>query len=215
MGGGRGDRVGDTLDAAKATVKNMVAAASLGGPADEDDREAAMRRERLGRTNAERDRASGRSAAPGRWDWAGDDGEGLDELQDRYAPDAEQPDPAEQEVARADGRRGDPEPEPGRWPAPVALWDRLVALEGRTVRTAKGEPFKVAAVERGAGITVVPLDGGQRWVVAAAELEAAAELFAGGEPADRLAPIRLRAEGVAASHPEYVAALFRALDAGE
>ena len=215
MGGGRGDSVGDALDAARAKVENLVGAASQAGPADGDDREAAMRRERLGRTNAESDRASGRGAAPGRWDWAGDDGEGLDELQGRYAPGAEQPDSAVQEVARAGGGRGDAEPEPGKRTAPVALWDRLAALEGRTVRTAKGEPFEVAAVDRRAGVTVVPLDGGQRWVVAAAELEAAAELFAGGEPTDRLAPIRLRAAGVEANHPEYVAALFRALDARE
>ena len=132
-------------------------------------------------------------------------------LQGRYARGAEQPDAAAQEVAQADGPRGDAGPGPARGPLKPALWDGLAGLAGRTVRTAKGEPFEVAAVERGAGVTVVPLDGGQRWVVGAEELEAAHELFAGGEPADRLAAVRLRAAGGGARHPEIVAGLLRAL----
>ena len=211
MTGGLGDRLRDGLEAAKAKAAEAVG--RVGGPegAAGDDRGEAMRRERLGRTNAERDRAAGRGAAPDRWDWAGDDGEGLDGLQGRYARGAEQPDAAAQEVAQADGPRGDAGPGPARGPLKPALWDGLAGLAGRTVRTAKGEPFEVAAVERGAGVTVVPLDGGQRWVVGAEELEAAHELFAGGEPADRLAAVRLRAAGVGARHPEIVAGLLRAL----
>ena len=170
-------------------------------------REAAMRRQRVGRTNAAAD-AAGRWAGAG----AGADGERLDDLQGHYAPDDGHGETAAPEVMRPDPPRADPEPDGAVVPTTAWLWDRLAALAGRRLATAKGEPFEVVAVERGAEVAVVPLDGGQRWIVGAAELEAAYGLIRDGMPADRLAPIRLRAAGVAARHPEVVAGLLRALD---
>src|SRR5918997_75773 len=47
----------------------------------------------------------------------------------------------------------------------AALWDQLMALEGQTTETPKGEPFRVTAVTRGEHVTVSPLDGAQEWDV--------------------------------------------------
>ena len=46
----------------------------------------------------------------------------------------------------------------------------------------------------------------------AERLEVAFALLPGGAVAGRVAPVRPRAAGVAASHPELVAGLLRALD---
>jgi hypothetical protein len=170
-----------------------------------------MRRERDGRTNAAAD-AAGAGEAAGRWDWAGNDGERLDDLQGRYAPDAGHAETAAQEVVRPDPPRGEPGPGGAVVPPTVALWNGLEALAGRQLATAEGEPFEVVAVERGAGVAVVPLDGGQRWVVEATELEVGYALVKDGMPIDRLAPIRLQAAGGMARHPEYVAGILRALE---
>ena len=207
MARGMGDHVGDALRSAKDKAEEAIGAG-------DEPREAAMHRERLGRTNAERDHAADPAPATGKWDWAGDDGEGLDELQGRFDASATRPDAAMEEVARSDPPRGEPQSPVGSGSTPDALWDRLAGLGGRTLQTAKGERFEVATLERGVGLTVIPLDGGQRWTVGPGEIGEALRLVEDGMSLDRVAPVRLRAAGVAAHHPEYVVAIVRAL-AGE
>ena len=85
-----------------------------------------------------------------------------------------------------------------------------MALEGRTVETPKGEPFRVKAVTRGERVTVSPLDGAREWMPAA-ELEAGWKAVGGGAELDGLASIRLQEAGVGSAHPEYVAGLLRAI----
>ena len=79
---------------------------------------------------------------------------------------------------------------------PQTLWDQLKVLEGQTVETPKGEPFRVKAVTSGEGVTVSPLDGGQEWVVPAQELEAGWTAVNGGAQLDGLASIRLQEAGM-------------------
>jgi hypothetical protein len=181
---------------------------------DDDERESdaeAVDAERTGRTNAAREMTDSprQEAPPGRWDTVGEPGEGLDELQGLYANDAsprehlpEQGDePTNATVARP----------PAANAATPALWDQLKVLEGQTVETPKGEPFRVKAVTSGEGVTVSPLDGGQEWVVPAQELEAGWTAVNGGAQLDGLASIRLQEAGVGSAHPEYVAGLLRAI----
>ena len=91
------------------------------------------------------------------------------------------------------------------------LWDQLMALQGQTIETPKGEPFRVIAVGRGEKVTVSPLDGGQEWDVPAQELEAGWLAVRQGAELDGLASIRLQEAGVGSAHPEYVAGLLQAL----
>ncbi len=181
---------------------------------DDDERESdaeAVDAERTGRTNAAREMADspGREPPPGRWDTVGEPGEGLDELQGLYANDAstrehlpEQGDePTNASVTHP----------PAANATTPALWDQLKVLEGQTVETPKGEPFRVHTVKSGEGVTVSPLDGGQEWVVPAEELEAGWTAVNGGAQLDGLASIRLQEAGVGSAHPEYVAGLLRAI----
>jgi hypothetical protein len=181
---------------------------------DGDERESdaeAVDAERTGRTNAAREMTDspGREPPSGRWDTVGEPGEGLDELQGLYANDAstrehlpeQEDEPTNATVAH---RPADNATTP-------ALWDHLKVLEGQTVETPKGEPFRVKAVTSGEGVTVSPLDGGQEWVVPAQELEAGWTAVNGGAQLDGLASIRLQEAGVGSAHPEYVAGLLRAI----
>ena len=184
-------------------------------PFDEKESEQdaeAVAAERTGRTNTARDMTAGpeQEPVPGRWDSIGEPGEGLDELQGLYAKDAAIRDQLPE--------RGDqPSPATTDQPSPSAaattpeLWNQLAALEGRTVETPKGEPFRVKAVMRGEQVTVSPLDGGQEWDVPAAELEAGWKAVGGGAELDGLASIRLQEAGVGSAHPEYLAGLLRAI----
>ena len=88
---------------------------------------------------------------------------------------------------------------------------QLMALEGHTIETPKGEPFRVMAVERGERVTVSPLDGGQEWDVPAQELEMGWLAARQGAELDGLASIRLQEAGLESAHPEYVAGLLRAI----
>ena len=175
----------------------------------------AVAAERTGRTNNARDMNAGpeQRPVPGRWDSIGEPGEGLDELQGLYA---------------ADAATRDQLPEPGEAPSPAtidkqpppdatitpALWNQLAALEGQTIETPKGEPFRVISVTRGETVTVSPLDGAGEWEVPAGELEAGWKAVSGGAELDGLASIRLQEAGVASAHPEYVAGLLQALLGG-
>ncbi len=187
-------------------------------PFDEKESESdaeAVAAERTGRTNAARDMIAGseQGPAPGRWDSIGEPGEGLDELQGLYATDAATRDQLPE--------RGDqPSPAPTDQPSPSAatvtpeFWNQLAALEGQTIETPKGEPFRVKAVTRGEKVTVSPLDGGQEWAVPAQELEAAWLAVSQGAELDGLASIRLQEAGVGSAHPEYVAGLLQAITGG-
>ena len=89
-----------------------------------------------------------------------------------------------------------------------------MALEGQTIETPKGEPFRVKAVTRGDQVTVSPLDGGQGWDVPAQELEVGWLAVSQGAELDGLASIRLQEVGLESAHPEYVAGLLRAITGG-
>ena len=172
-------------------------------PFDEKESEpdaGAVAAERTGRTNTARDMTAEpkQEPVPGRWDSIGEPGEGLDELQGLYANDA-----AIQDQLLRSTAATTPE-----------LWNQLAALEGRTVETPKGEPFRVKAVRRGERVIVSPLDGGQEWDVPAAELEAGWKAVGGGAELDGLASIRLQEAGVGSAHPEYVAGLLQAITGG-
>ena len=130
-----------------------------------DDQETdaeAVAAERTGRTNTARDMTAvpEQGPAPGRWDSIGEPGEGLDELQGHYAADATSREQLPEQ-------RNQPSPATIDQPSPSAttitpeLWNQLAALQGQTVETPKGEPFRVIAVTRGEQVTVSPLDGGQ------------------------------------------------------
>jgi hypothetical protein len=182
--------------------------------ADADELESdaeAVAAERTGRTKTARDMidSTGKELAPGRWDSIGEPGEGLDELQGLYAADAMSQDQLPEHGVDATTATGSHFPTAN--PITPALWDQLKALEGRTVETPKGEPFRVNGVVSGEGVTVGPLDGGQEWDVPAHELEAGWKAVNGGARLDRLASIRLQAAGVGSTHPEYVAGLLRAV----
>ena len=181
---------------------------------EESDAEA-VAAERSGRTNTARDMTLGLEQAPppGRWDSIGEPGEGLDELQGLYGADAsgqeqlpergDEPSPATGGSASAAGIT-----------VTTALWDQLMALEGQTIETPKGEPFRVKAVTRGDQVTVSPLDGGQEWDVPAHELEAGWLAVSQGAKLDGLASIRLQEAGLESAHPEYVAGLLEAIRGG-
>ena len=182
-------------------------------PDDQQESDAkAVAAERTGRTNAARDMASGaeQGPSPGRWDSIGEPGEGLDELQGLYAADA-----TGQEQLRERGDESSPATHGSATPAVTTnaaeLWDRLMALEGQTVETPKGEPFRVIAIERGEKVTVSPLDGAQERDVPARELDAAWLVVSQGVELDGLASIRLQEAGVGSAHPEYVAGLLQAI----
>jgi hypothetical protein len=208
MRGNAGDRI-NKPDAGRAETHHLRDPEPA-GDAEQSDAEA-IAAERTGRTNTARDMiaAPDQGATPGRWDSIGEPGEGLDELQGLYAADA----PARDQL-----------PEQGEVPPPAtidqslpedtitpALWEQLMALEGQTIKTPKGEPFRVIAVTRGEQVTVSPLDGAREWDVPAQELEAAWQAVSGGAELDGLASIRLQEAGVGSAHPEYVAGLLQAL----
>jgi hypothetical protein len=176
----------------------------------ESDAEA-VAAERTGRTKTAREMidSTGKELAPGRWDSIGEPGEGLDELQGLYAVDATSQDQLPERGDDATTATGSHFPTAD--PITPALWDQLKALEGRTVETPKGEPFRVNAVAPGESVSVSPLDGGQEWDVPAQELEAGWKAVNGGARLDRLASIRLQEAGVGSTHPEYVAGLLRAV----
>ena len=175
----------------------------------------AVAAERTGRTNTARDMNAGpeQRPVPGRWDSIGEPGEGLDELQGLYANDA-----AIQDQLPERGNEPTPATTGGRPPSATAitpaLWDQLMSLQGQTIETPKGEPFRVKAVRRGERVIVSPLDGGQEWDVPAAELEAGWKAVDGGVELDGLASIRLQEAGVGSAHPEYVAGLLQAITGG-
>lgn len=176
----------------------------------ESDAEA-VAAERTGRTNTARERTdlTEQDSPPGRWDSIGERGEGLDELQGLQANDGSNRDhlPEQRDEAASGTEFGSPtaiETSP-------ALWHQLAALEGQTIETPKGEPFRVQAVTPREHVTVSPLDGAREWDVTARELEAAWAVVSGGVQLDGLASIRLHEAGVGSEHPEYVAGLLRAL----
>ena len=185
---------------------------------DEKERESdaeAVAAERTGRTNTARDMTAGseQGPVPGRWDSIGEPGEGLDELQGLYASDTATRDQLPD--------RGDPpspattgQPSPSAAATTPELWNQLMTLEGQTIETPKGEPFRVKAVARGEQVTVSPLDGGQEWDVPAQELEAAWLAVSQGMELDGLASIRLQEAGVGSAHPEYLAGLLQAITDG-
>jgi hypothetical protein len=178
---------------------------------DEKESDAeAVAAERTGRTNTARDMTAAPEPGPppGRWDSIGEPGEGLDELQGLYAADAA---PRDQLPEQGDAPTTATTESPSSTTIIPALWDQLAALEGQTVETPKGEPFRVNAVNHGKHVTISPLDGGQEWAVPASELEAAWLTVSQGTELDGLASIRLQGAGVASAHPEYVAGLLRAL----
>jgi hypothetical protein len=182
-------------------------------PDDQQESDAkAVAAERTGRTNAARDMASGTEQlpTPERWDSIGEPGEGLDELQGLYAADA-----TGQEHLPERGEELSPATDRSATPTATAnaaeLWDRLIGLEGRTIETPKGEPFRVIAIERGEKVTVSPLDGAQEWDVPAEELEAGWLAVSQGVELDGLSSIRLQESGLKSAHPEYVAGLLRAI----
>ena len=171
----------------------------------------AVEAERTGRTNAARDMTASPTEEPptGRWDSIGEPGEGLDDLQGLYANDAST-------RGHLPERGDEPTSATGsHFPATDAisrgLWNQLMALEGRSIETPKGEPFRVISVIRGERVTVSPLDGGQAWDVPAQELEAGWTAVNRGAQLDGLASIRLQEAGVRSAHPEYVAGLLRAI----
>ena len=176
----------------------------------ESDAEA-VAAERTGRTNTARERTdlTEQDSPPGRWDSIGERGEGLDELQGLQANDGSNRDHLpEQRDEAASGTEFGP---PTAIETSPALWHQLAALEGQTIETPKGEPFRVQAVTPREHVTVSPLDGAREWDVTARELEAAWAVVSGGEQLDGLASIRLHEAGVGSEHPEYVAGLLRAL----
>lgn len=176
----------------------------------ESDAEA-VAAERSGRTNAAREIAAspGQAPPPGRWDSVGEPGEELDELQGLYANDAATrdhlPEQGDESTTATESRLSTASA------VTPALWHQLMALEGRTVETPKGEPFRVLAVASGVCVTVSPLDGGREWDVPAQELEAAWTVVSDGARLDGLASIRLQEAGVESAHPEYVAGLLCAV----
>jgi hypothetical protein len=212
-GSDAGENGGDQTETAGTgtTEVNTMQGASLPDGERESDTEA-VAAERTGRTNAVRDMVSGteQGAPPGRWDSIGEPGEELDELQGLYAADAtgqehlpergEEPSPAADEFATSAA------------PTDAAeLWNRLIALEGQTIETPKGEPFRVIAIERGEKVTISPLDDAQDWAVPARELEAGWLAVSQGIELDGLASIRLQEAGLESAHPEYVAGLLQAI----
>jgi hypothetical protein len=179
----------------------------------ESDAEA-VAAERTGRTNAARDMLSEpEQAQPGQWDSIGEPGEGLDELQGLYAADAtgqeQLPERGDEPSLATSGAAS-----PAEITVTSALWDPLMALQGQTIETPKGEPFRVTTVIRGAHVTVSPLDGAQDWEVPARELEAGWRAVRQGTELDRLASIRLQEAGLESAHPEYVAGLLQAVAGG-
>ena len=176
----------------------------------ESDAEA-VAAQRTGRTNTagEMTATLGQGPAPGRWDSIGEPGEGLDELQGLYADDASAHDHLPEKGDESTTATGSHLP--GANATTLELWDQLKALEGQTVETPKGEPFRVIAVQTGVGVTVSPLDGGLEWDVPAQELEVGWPVLNRGARLDGLASIRLQEAGVGSAHPEYVAGLLRAI----
>ena len=179
----------------------------------ENDAEA-VDAERTGRTNAARAAADGQNQAPGRWDAIGEGGEGLDELQGLYAADVT---PLVDLAERGAGSSASTIDSPTQAPTAITPehWDKLEALEGETIETPKGEPFRVIVVARGERITVSPLDGGQEWDVSAQELAEASRAVSDGAQLDGLASIRLQEAGLGSAHPEYVAGLLHAISGGD
>ena len=212
MGENAGDR----------TEKDRTGTIGVNNPPDaefaDDERESdaeAVAAERTGRTNTARDMRTGpgHERSPGRWDAIGEPGEGLDELQGLYASDAtgqeqlpergDEPSPAARGSASAGATTISP-----------ALWDQLAALQGQTIETPKGEPFRVVAVIRGEKVTVSPLDGAQERDVPARELDAGWLVVKQGVALDGLTSIRLQEAGLESAHPEYVAGLLWAMSGG-
>jgi hypothetical protein len=180
---------------------------------DEQERNAeAVAAERTGRTNAAHDMLSGpeQGPPPGRWDSVGEPGEGLDELQGLYAADAtgqeQLPERGDESPPAADGSAF-----PGATTFTSSLWDQLMVLDGQTIETPKGEPFRVMSITPRKGVTVSPLDGGQEWDVPAQELETGWLAVSQGVELDGLASIRLQEAGLESAHPEYVAGLLQAI----
>jgi hypothetical protein len=175
----------------------------------------AVAAERTGRTNTAHDMAASteQRTAPGRWDSIGEPGEELDELQGLYAADASSeeqlPDRDEDPMTTTGSHR------PSATTITPSLWDQLLALEGQTIETPKGESFRIEAVSRGEQVTVSPLDGGQQWNIPAHDLEAGWSAVSQGMELDGLASIRLQEAGVASEHPEYVAGLLHAMTDGQ
>jgi hypothetical protein len=210
------ENVGDRVEefAADKNEKHGLLDGELADGEQESDAEA-VAAERTGRTNTARDMTSGskQKPPPGRWDSIDEPGEGLDELQGLYAADATG---QEQLPERGD----EPSPAtsgsapPAATTTTAALWDQLTALEGQTIETPKGEPFRVITVERGERVTVSPLDGAQEWDVPARELEAGWLAVKQGAELDGLASIRLQEAGVGSAHPEYLAGLLKTIAGG-
>jgi hypothetical protein len=209
MGEGVGDRI-EKLAAGK-NDKYGPPDAGTSGEELESDAEA-VAAERTGRTNTARDMLAGpeQGALPGRWDSIGEPGEGLDELQGLYAADATPREQLPEQGEEPSPARIEQPPPSGAATTP-SLWTQLAALEGQTVETPKGEPFRVTTVTRGERVTVSPLDGGQEWDVPAQELEAGWLAVSQGVELDGLASIRLQEAGVGSAHPEYLAGLLQAI----
>jgi hypothetical protein len=180
--------------------------------AEEESDAKAVAAERTGRTNTARDMLSGseQEPPPGRWDSIGEPGEGLDELQGHYAADATGEEQLPEQGVEPSRDTGS-STSPAATTTTPALWDQLTALQGQTIETPKGEPFRVMSITRGERVAVNPLDGGQEWDVPAQELEAGWLAVRQGAALDGLASIRLQEAGLESAHPEYVAGLLQAI----
>jgi hypothetical protein len=202
-----GDRTG-TAGADAVETHNLHDAGATDGEQESDAE--AVATEHTVRTNTARDMTPvpEQGSVPGRWDSIGEPGEGLDELQGLYSADATSRD---QLPEHGDEPTTTGDLSPSAATITSSLWGQLMALEGRTVETPKGEPFRVKAVTRGERVTVSPLDGAREWDVPAAELEAGWKAVGGGAELDGLASIRLQEAGVGSAHPEYVAGLLQAI----
>ena len=89
----------------------------------------------------------------------------------------------------------------------ATLWERVRALEGRTLPTVSGrEAFDIAAVTDG-HVRVVPRSSATPRTITRREFEHAEAL--GLATAD-VTPIQLREAGVSEFNPAYVAAIIRA-----
>ena len=85
------------------------------------------------------------------------------------------------------------------------MWVSVRALQGRTLLTARGNPFCVVSVKTGYVAVVLQSTGKERRI-SRAEIEGAIALALQGRD---ISPSRLREAGVSEANPAYVAAIVR------
>ena len=87
------------------------------------------------------------------------------------------------------------------------LWDRVMSLEGRTLRTVTDKPFDVLYVDRAREVVIVaPQSTGKRRSIERRQLEQAAELGS----ISGLKPSQVKASKVSAWSSAYVVGLLHA-----